>query len=129
MSFYCIMLIKEEFHISRRMFCILDGDLKIAEPNLPLSHEQWFEENNWNNFEEITRGYINRNGDIFFYIGEGFNLNQKAEQDFFNILKELVTQLDLSQNSKIFGGLCEQNIVEFWVPRKEFGLVRNYLQN
>ena len=31
------------FHKSRRMFCIYQNRLFIAEPNVPYSHATWFE--------------------------------------------------------------------------------------
>ena len=35
------------FHKSRRMFCIYNNKLFIAEPNLSYSHAVWFEKRGW----------------------------------------------------------------------------------
>ena len=36
-----------QFHKSRRMFCILNAILYIAEPNLPYFHAEWFTREGW----------------------------------------------------------------------------------
>ena len=62
-----------DYHRGRRMFCIYNDELKIASPNMPYSHAVWIEQEGWITEEDdslITqgvRGYVDKNGDIFFY--------------------------------------------------------------
>lgn len=120
------------FHRSRRMFCIYQNKLFIAEPNLPYSHAVWFEKEGWISREndelmdKIIRGIVNNNGDIYFYVGYNFDINKEIESIFFYHLKELVKKLELKSNAKIFGGLITQESGK-WPPRKEYGTIEDNL--
>ncbi len=121
------------FHKNRRMFCIYENKLFIAEPNLPYSHAVWFEKEGWISRKKddlmdfLVRGIIDTKGDVYFYIGYGFKINQDAESIFFSHLKELVGKLNLKSNSKIFGGLIRQEAGKTWIPRKEYGKIEDNL--
>ena len=120
------------FHKSRRMFCIYENKLFIAKPNLSYSHAVWFEKEGWISKEKddlmnsLVRGMIDTKGDIYFYIGYDFEINQEAESIFFSHLKELVKKLYLKHNSEIFGGLVKQGSGKEQ-PRKEYGRIINNL--
>ncbi len=120
----------KEFHRNRRMFCIYQNKLYIAEPNLPYSHAVWFERKQWISKEKddlmdkIVRGIVDENGDIHFYIGYDFQINKKIESIFFSYLKELIEKLELNSNSQIFGGSIKQESGK-WPPRKEYGKIRD----
>ena len=81
------------FHRSRRMFCIYQDKLHVARPNLPYSHTVWLEKEEWvskeNNelIKEMIKGFVNPNGDVYFYTGYDFKVNSKIEHTFFLILK------------------------------------------
>ena len=121
------------FHKSRRMFCIYNNKLFIAEPNLSYSHAVWFEKRGWISKEndeiinEIVRGIVNSEGDVYFYVGYDFNINNEIEPIFFKHLNKLVKQLKLKPSAKIFGGLIKQESGSKWPSRKEYGLIKNYL--
>ena len=121
------------FHKSRRMFCIYNDKLIIAEPNLSYSHAVWFEKEGWISKEEdrqmneIIRGIVNEEGDVYFYVGYDFETNNKIESIFFNHLHELIKHLKLKPTAKIFGGLIKQKSGSKWPPRKEYGQIKNYL--
>ncbi|MFC1682526.1 hypothetical protein ACFL0X_02830 [Nanoarchaeota archaeon] len=118
------------FHKSRRMFCIYENKLFIAEPNLPYSHAVWFEKEGWISrkkddlMDSLVRGIVDSNGDIYFYIRYDFEIN--GESIFFSHLKELVKKLNLKSNAKIFGGLIKQDYGK-WPPRKEYGKIEDNL--
>lgn len=121
------------FHHSRRMFCIYQNKLYIAEENLPYSHAVWFEKEGWISKEkdelmdEIIRGIVDNNGNVYFYVGYDFEINKKIEAIFFSHLKELVEKLKLKSNAKIFGGLIKQEVGKIWPPRKEYGKIEDNL--
>jgi hypothetical protein len=121
------------FHKSRRMFCIYKNKLFIAEANLPYSHAVWFEKEGWisrkkdNFINSLIRGMVDDKGNIYFYVGYNFEINEKAESIFFSHLKELVKQLNLKSNAKIFGGLIKKEAGKIWPPRKEFGKIEDNL--
>lgn len=111
------------FHKSRRMFCIYQNKLCIADANLPYSHAVWFEKEGWIANEDLgslVRGIVDDKGDIYFYVGYDFEVNEEAETIFFSHCKELVEKLNL-KNPKIFGGLIKQEGGKIWPPRKEYG--------
>ncbi|HJX50741.1 MAG TPA: hypothetical protein VJ438_04730 [Candidatus Nanoarchaeia archaeon] len=132
---YNIIKTKEtkKYHLSRRMFCIVDDKLYIAEPNLSYSHAVWFEKQKWishdNNEEfmnKVVRGIV-YGGDIYFYSGYDFIINKKIESIFFPYLKQLVNQLGLSANAKVYGGFERINPDEKMTPRKFFGRVKELI--
>ncbi|MCK5044519.1 hypothetical protein KAR26_02230 [Candidatus Parcubacteria bacterium] len=121
------------FHRNRRMFCIYQNKLFIAESNLPYSHATWFEKEGWvpkakdELMNEVTRGMIDNKGDIYFYIGYDFEINKEIEFIFFSHLKELVEKLKLKSNAKVFGGSIKQEAGKKWLPRKEYGKIEDNL--
>ncbi len=121
------------FHRSRRMFCIYQNKLYIAEEGLPYSHAVWFEKEGWISrkkdrlIDEIVRGIVDDNGDIYFYVGYNFEINKKIETIFFSHLKELFEKLKLKSNAKIFGGLIKQETKKIWSPKKEYGKIEDNL--
>lgn len=121
-------------HLERRMFCAYQGDLKLAEPNLPYSHAEWFLRQGWMNLKndekfmkETVRGIINQKRDICFYVGYDFQITSEAEKIFFPHLNHLVKMLNLNINSQIFGGFIKQPVGEEWIPRKKYGSIKENL--
>lgn len=123
----------QAYHKSRRMFCIYEGELRIAEPNLPYSHATWFEREGWMTKEDdalmdsVVRGIVDDRGDIYFYIGHDFEVNERAETIFFQYLTELVERLNISSDAEIFGGAVMQEPGTKWPPRKTYGKVESIL--
>jgi len=121
------------FHRSRRIFCIYQNKLFIAEPNLSYSHAVWFEKKGWISrkkdelMDSIIRGIVDSNGDVCFYVGYDFEINKEIESIFFLHLKELVEKLNLKSNAKIFGGLIKEQAGKVWTPRKEYGKIEDNL--
>lgn len=122
------------FHRSRRMFCIYQGKLFIAKPNLPYSHATWFEKEGWMSkgkkelIDEITRGIVDDKGDVYFYTGYDFRINNDTESIFFSHLKELVKKLKLNTNASIYGGLKKLEPGELWPAIKEYGKIRENIK-
>jgi len=123
----------QNFHRSRRMFCVIDNVLYLADQNLPCSHAVWFEKEGWMTkdndgiMKEITRGIVDDKGDVYFYVGYDFSLDEKTQNTFFSHLKELVDKLNLDPDSNIFGGLVKLNSSGKWPPIKDFGKIKNNL--
>jgi len=123
----------KDFHRKRRMFCIKDGKVIVAKPNLPYSHAVWFEKEGWITAEddllmdEMTRGVLTPEGDVYFYAGYNFELNKKTEREFFKHLPELEKKLKLKNQAKIYGGLIEDDYTKKWSPKKYYGSVEELL--
>jgi hypothetical protein len=122
-----------DFHRSRRLFAIYNDKLYIAEPSLPYSHAAWFEKLGWITKEndalmnQIVRGIMDDKGDIYFYVGYDFNINNEAESVFFPHLKKLAEKLKLNNEAKIFGGLIKGEPGLQWLPRKKYGTIKDNL--
>ena len=113
------------FHKCRRMFCIYKGELKVADANLPYSHAEWFRKEGWitkdndSLMDEIVRGYVDKDRNIYFYTGYDFRVNEEVEKTFFKYLGQLIDKLDINKrNCRIYGGSKRENGV--WKPRKEY---------
>lgn len=123
------------FHKSRRMFCIYEGQLRIADKNVPYSHAIWFQNENWMTKEkdelmkEIPRGIVDDKGDIYFYVGYNFEINDIIESIFFDHLGELVEKMNLSDNAQIFGGLIKSEPGTIWPPIKSYGKIVDMIKN
>ncbi len=121
------------FHRSRRMFCIYQDKLYIAKPNLSYSHDVWLEKEGLISKEknelidEIVRGFVNPNEDVYFYSGHDFKINSKIEHIFFSHLEELVGRLKLNSTANIFGGLIVGKAGEAWIPKRKYGRIENNL--
>ena len=118
------------FHQSRRMFCIYKNKLYIAEPHLPYSNAIWFEKQGWISkqnqklMNEIVRGIIDDKGNVYFYVGFDFDVNEKTEIVFFSHLKELSEKLQLHPTAEIFGGLIKKKSGTLWLPKKAYGKIK-----
>lgn len=121
----------KEFHRSRRMFCIHQGKLIIAEPGLDYSHAVWFEKEGWISrgddslMDQIIRGIVEKDGNISFYIGYDFRVDEEVEKGFFPYLIELVEKLDVGKDAEIFGGYFMESPGGELIPRRKYGLVKD----
>jgi len=119
------------FHRSRRMFCIKDGKVYIAKPNLPYSHAVWFEKKGWKAtssfMDKTVRGFVSKNGDVFFFVGYGFRVNRRAEFIFLSLLKELAGKLRIKHSARVYGGMIKQKGTTQWPARKCYGTVKKYI--
>lgn len=120
----------KSFHASRRMFCIKDDQVYIAQANLDYSHAVWFEKEGWMTAQDDTfintnvRGFVDKQGNIYFYVGYDFIVTSEVEKIFFDHLQELAQQLNLSQDAQIYGGLVRQSDGGEWPPAKSYGSVQ-----
>lgn len=119
----------KDYHKSRRMFCIYNNALCIAEPNVSYSHATWAEQEGWMTREDdslmgsMVRGVVTAEGDIYFYVGYNFIVNEQIESIFFRYVAKLVNELSLKSSAKIYGGLIKQSVPGQWPPRKYYGTV------
>ena len=120
----------KDFHRSRRMFCIKDNQLFIAKSNVDYSHAVWFDKEGWNEdlMNDSVRGIIDKEGNISFYFGYDFNVDEKSEKIFFKHLPELVNQLNIKLTAKIFGGKVKQKTSGEWPSKKKYGKVADHLR-
>jgi len=125
----------KDFHRSRRMFAVDDRKLILAEPNLPYSHAKWFEKNlEWDKLKhekmmaEGLRGIIDTEGNVSFYAGYDFRLNDKIEKEFFEIFPELVKNAKLKPNAQISGGMIKGEPGTRWPPQKVYGHVKDLIK-
>jgi hypothetical protein len=116
------------FHRSRRMFCIKGGKLYIAEPDLPYSHAVWFEKEKWITSEDdqlmnqIVRGFVDKFGNIHFYIGYDFRVTEESFRELKKHLNELTKILQLNTQSFVYGGSIKSSVGVF-KPRKTYGKI------
>jgi hypothetical protein len=121
------------FHKSRRMFCIKNGNIVIANMGVPYSHAVWFETLGWMGdtndsfMNKIVRGMVDKAGNIFFYKGYEFIVDEHTEGTFFYHLRQLARTLKLRPTSNIFGGLKKNG--QQYIPRKYYGTLRRNMSN
>lgn len=123
---------EKEYHKARRMFFLINDKLVIPEKGSDKSHMEWLVENGHTQkeaktiIETVMRGVVNPDGNLRFYTGEDFEINEKIEKKFFEILPKLVDIFSLNPEVIIGGGTIKGNIGDFWPPRKEYGKVEDF---
>ncbi len=118
----------QDFHRSRRMFVVDAGEVILAEPDLPYSHALWFDKDlKWDKqkhervMNDGLRGIIYEDGNVAFYTGYDFNLNDRIEEEFFEIFTELAEKAKLKQEAQVIGGLKKGKPGTDWSPQKVYG--------
>ena len=113
------------------MFCIKDNKLLIAPIGSELSHNEWLLAEGLiespNDMAELTRGVVSADGDVYFYVGFDFDVNEKAEKEFFEFLPELAEKLKLKPEARIFGGCIKQQSITLWPGKKSFGRINQFI--
>lgn len=121
----------KDFHSSRRMFAIKDGQVYLADMNSTQSHAEWFYSMGWITKEDDTamfnliRGFVDNRG-IFFYVGYNFSTTEEVEKIFIVHLSELVEKLKISADTHVYAGCIIQNALPF-PPKKDMGSVQELL--
>ena len=120
-------------HLCRRMYAIIDGQLKVDESNDPRHHWEWFVEEGWIKdlndpiFAEIVRGNVTNEGDLHFYIGKDFGIDIESERIFFKFLPEIIKKMNVNPGARILGGKIKGDILDdLWPPQKEYGFAKDY---
>lgn len=125
---------EKEYHRARRMFFVINNELIIAPVGLGKSHFEWLQEQGYSDektkeiFENNLRGVVNPDGNVRFYVGENFEVNEKIEKEFFKFLPELVDKLEIKMEAEIGGGIIKQKVGTFWPAKKVYGKVRDFIK-
>lgn len=124
-----------QYHRTRRMFFLINGKLVIPEVGSSKSHKEWLESNGYlpDEAQKIIdtelRGALNPDGNIRFYVGENWEINENIEEKFFKILPELVKIFNLGPETKIEGGAVQQEEGKIWPGRKYYGKIKDYINS
>lgn len=125
---------EREYHKQRRMFFWIDNQLVIPEAGSDKSHIEWLmangrtKEEAENIIETVLRGVINPDGNVRFFIGKDWEIDNEIEKKFFEILPELVEKLNINLDAIIGGGVMKGKIGDFWPARKEYGKIKDFLK-
>jgi hypothetical protein len=124
---------EKEYHKARRMFFLINNELIIPESGSDKSHLEWLIENGYtkdkaeNIIETVLRGVVNPDGNIRFFIGKDWGINEEIEKKFFEILPKLFEIFKLNPDAIIGGGNIKGKVGDFWVARKEYGKVKDFI--
>lgn len=126
---------EKEYYRQRRIFFKINENLVLGEKGFEGSHYDWLKNQGWTEqktkefIKNELRGTVDPDGNIKFFTGENWEINEKIEKDFFEILPELVEKLEIKNDTKVFGGAIKQEIGKIWPPRKDYGTVGEILKN
>ncbi len=106
-----------DFHTSRIMFCIKDGALEVAPPNIQSSHIEWFKDEGWveesslhSFLEEHIRGFfLKQENRLYCYKGAGFAFNEKVRQEVLQILPQFM-KMGIDEKTEVHLGPKDKNI-------------------
>jgi hypothetical protein len=114
----------EDFHRSRRMFCIRSGKLLIAPSNCPNSHLQWLNCIGMDGLAIIqhsVRGFADDRG-LFFYTGEDLHTDEKTEEELLKHIKQLKEAMKLPPNMPVYAGVIKTKDARY-PPKKKLGTI------
>lgn len=86
-----------EFHKSRIMFCIVNGEIRVAARGSSQSHSEWFRAEGWMKketkakfMESTIRGFLTEDRSaIHFYKGVGFYFNDEMITIVINLMPKI----------------------------------------
>ncbi|MCP4393021.1 MAG: hypothetical protein GY804_01950 [Alphaproteobacteria bacterium] len=87
----------EDFHKSRVMFCIVDGEVRVAARGSSMSHSEWFRAEGWMNsdskaeFMDATiRCFVSEDrGSVYFYKGNGFYFDDVMVKEVLSLIPQI----------------------------------------
>jgi hypothetical protein len=99
------------FHRARRMFCLKDGDVRVAPEGTAMSHLEWFEAEGWisENAEPfmattIRGAYVPTRRTLFVYRGLGFFYDDQLIEEVTRSAGELMAALGLEPDVDVHAG-------------------------
>ena len=125
---------EKKYHKKRRMFFLINNELVLPESGSDKSHMEWLLSQGKtiseakNIIDNNLRGAVNPDGNIRFYIGENWEINEEIEKKFFEILPKIVETLKINPEAIIGGGTIKGRIGDFWQARKEYGKVKDFIK-
>jgi hypothetical protein len=100
-----------EFHRSRRMFCVRDGEIKVAPHDTAMSHLEWFEAEGWVSADDqqfmdaAVRGvFIPKKNAIFLYRGRGLFFDDDLIAEANRRARQLQIALMLDTHVMVYAG-------------------------
>ena len=99
------------------MFCLKDGEIKVAPRDTAMSHLEWFEAEGWVSaddqrfIEAAVRGmYIQKKNAIFLYRGRGFFFDDDLIAEANRRARQLQTALMLDAHVMVYAGPADTGI-------------------
>ena len=117
----------QAFHTTRRMFCVIDGALKIGMEGDTSSHMEWFLREGWvrsvndHRFQEITRGFVDDRG-LFVYKGHDFS-PVGLMHDLSLVWADLISTFHLGADRRVWFGVKPARHGDAWEGRRAIGTV------
>jgi hypothetical protein len=126
----------KKFHLSRVMFCIKDGEVKVASENSGISHIEWFEEEGWiasgdieKFFNEIVRGFdLPRDNELYCYRGAGWEFENCVLDEIVSKITDLKQALDLDDETEIHLGPKDTIIAGKEQAKKYVGTLKEIVE-
>jgi hypothetical protein len=125
-----------EFHRSRRMFCIKDGEIKVAPEGTALSHLEWFEAEGWlaDNAPEfmattIRGAFIPTRRALFLYRGVGFFYDDALIEEATRRACDLMVALGLDQEVSMHVGPADPVVRGTRYEQRQLGTFRSLIVN
>jgi hypothetical protein len=124
-----------DFHRSRRMFCVMDGEVKVAPEGTAMSHLEWFEAEGWvvagdAKFIETTiRGaFIPARHALFLYRGVGFFFDDEVIEQARRRAADLRAALMLDPEVEVHVGPADAVVRGATYERRNLGTIASLLQ-
>jgi hypothetical protein len=125
-----------EFHRARRMFCLKDGQVKVAPAGTAMSHLEWFETEGWiigdaERFMTATiRGaFIPARRALFLYRGLGFFYDDDLIEEVRRRAAELMVALCLDAEVSVHVGPADAVVRGMRYGQRRLGTLGSLMAN
>ncbi len=123
------------FHTSRVMFWILNGQVIAGPTGSPLSHLEMAESMGWLTgsnheqfFNENPRGFYLEDGNrVHFYHGVGFGFDDELKKQVLNSLPQVRQTLNLEDTTQVYLGPKDTTIKGIDYPIEYLGTIGNLI--
>jgi hypothetical protein len=124
------------FHRARRMFCLKDGDVKVAPEGSAMSHLEWFEAEGWvgDNAElfmtrTIRGAYVTARRALFLYRGLGFFYDDALIEEVRRRAGELMAALGLGPDVDVHVGPVDAVVRGVRYAQRRLGTLGSLMAN
>ena len=122
-----------DFHRARRMFCIRNGELRVAPEGTTMSHLEWFEAEGWIGKDSLERFmnstvrgiFLPARSALFFYKSVGFYFDTVVIHEASRWAAELMSTLALDRHVEVHVGPPDAVIRGIQYRQKRLGTIES----
>jgi hypothetical protein len=125
-----------DFHRARRMFCLKDGQVRVAPPDTAMSHLEWFEAKGWIGADAerfmaatIRGAFIPARRAVFLYRGLGFFFDDELIAEAARRAGDLMATLGVDADVAVYVGPADAVVRGIRYAQRRLGTLGSLAAN